>query len=77
MKRCARCGCFFINENNSVCHNCVPYDNNDKAKLTDYCTSSANLSFDNIMYSTGIAPSNLTRFLSTPDFKDVSKEIEL
>ncbi len=76
MKRCSRCGCFYMGEN-TVCYNCVPYDNNDMAKLNDYCQSSVNLTYENILFATGIAPSNLSRFLEMPDYSKIAKKIDI
>ena len=75
MKRCSRCGCFFIGED-TVCSNCIDYDNSDKAKLTQYIETNVNLTFEDIMYETGIAPSVLTRFLNSPDYNKIAKEIK-
>lgn len=76
MKRCNRCGCFFVGED-TVCYNCIPYDNSDKAKLTEYCENNVNLAYEDIMYSTGIAPANLTRFLNSPDYSKIAKEVKM
>ena len=75
MKRCSRCGCFFIGED-TVCFNCIPYDNSDKAKLTEYFSNNVNLTYEDIMFETGIAPCNLTRFLNSPDYSKFAKDIE-
>ena len=75
MNRCSRCGCFFIG-NDTVCYNCVPYDNNDRAKLTDFCQGNEEVTYENILYKTGIAPSNLSRFLEMPDYAKIAKIVD-
>jgi len=49
MNRCSRCGCFFVG-NDTVCYNCVPYDNNDRAKLTDFCQGNEEVTYEKILY---------------------------
>lgn len=75
MKRCNRCGCFFIGID-EVCANCIPNDNNDKAKLSDYCSSNVELSFSDMIYKTGVSPANLSRYLALDEFSQYSKKLK-
>ena len=75
MKKCNRCGCFFIGTED-VCANCIPNDNNDKAKLTDYCLSNSILSFPDMIDKTGVTPANLSRYLSSDEFAIYSKKVQ-
>ena len=75
MKKCDRCGCFFIGTED-VCANCIPNDNNDKAKLSDYCLRNSVISFADMIDKTGVSPANLSRYLSTDEFALYSKKIQ-
>ncbi len=75
MKRCNRCGCFFIGTE-EVCANCIPNDNNDKAKLSDYCSTNTVLSFEDMIDKTGVSPANLSRYLSMNEFLQYSKKVK-
>lgn len=75
MKRCNRCGCFFISTQD-ICANCIPNDNNDKAKLSDYCLTNTVLSFTDMIDKTGVSPANLSRYLSSDEFAPYSKKIK-
>ena len=74
MERCSRCGCFFIG-NTDICANCMPMETSDKAKLDNYCENNAIVTYDSILYGTGIASSNLSRYLQLPDYSELAKKI--
>lgn len=67
-KKCARCGCFFVAENN-ICPRCEQKDINDIANLKNYLD---NNSFDNsiedLSVKTGITVQNLSRYLDSNNF---------
>lgn len=75
MKKCNRCGCFFIGDND-VCANCLPIDANDKAKLINYCETNKSLLFSDIIDSTGVSSANLSRYFSSTEFSQYSKNIQ-
>lgn len=61
-KKCDRCGCFFISEDN-VCCNCKTKDRADSIKLQSYLEEhSSPTSLEQISAETGITIRNLTRF---------------
>lgn len=61
-KRCERCGCFFISEDN-VCYNCIAKDKADTAKLQNYIEEHGTIgSIEDISAGTGITIKNLNRF---------------
>ena len=62
-KKCARCGAFFISDDN-VCCNCVPKDKLDCLKLQNYLEGNSNISsVEEIALNTGISSRNITRYL--------------
>lgn len=61
-KKCARCGCFFVSEDN-VCCNCKAKDRFDSIKLQNYLEeNSSPTSLEQISIETGISVKNLSRF---------------
>ena len=61
-KKCARCGCFFVSEDN-VCCNCKTKDRFDSIKLQNYLEeNSSPTSLEQISIETGISVKNLSRF---------------
>lgn len=69
-KKCKRCGCFFVSDN-EVCSKCEPRDNFEIAKLRNYLSSNEVFSFDELSYNVGIAPANLSRYISSEEFINV------
>ena len=62
-KRCVRCGCFFMSDNN-VCCNCESKDRLDIAKLTNILDD--NISFNSIQdlsIVSGVNINNLNRLI--------------
>ena len=62
-KKCARCGCFFMS-NNDVCCNCESKDMFDIAKLNSFIED--NISFNSIQdlsIASGVNLNNLNRFI--------------
>ena len=61
-KKCARCGSFFVSEDN-VCCNCKPKDKFDSIKLQSYLEEhSSPTSLEEISIGTGISIKTLSRF---------------
>ena len=61
-KKCERCGCFFISEDNVCCH-CKPKDRADTIKLQNFIEENgAGFSIEEISAGTGITTKNLYRF---------------
>lgn len=63
-KKCVRCGCFFMS-NNDVCCNCESKDRFDIAKLTNIIEE--NISFNSIedlSIASGVNLHNLNRFIA-------------
>lgn len=62
-KKCARCGCFFIS-NNDVCCNCESRDRFDIAKLNNILEENDNLnSVESLSIASGINLNNINRFI--------------
>lgn len=62
-KKCARCGCFFIS-NNDVCCNCESRDRFDVAKLNNILEENDNLnSVESLSIASGINLNNINRFI--------------
>ena len=62
-KKCARCGCFFIS-NNDVCFNCESKDRFDIAKLNNILEENNNFnSVESLSIASGINLNNLNRFI--------------
>ena len=62
-KKCARCGCFFISDND-ICCNCEAKDRYDMAKVNSILDE--NISFDSIQdlsIKSGVNLNNLNRFI--------------
>ena len=68
-KRCSRCGCFFVS-NNDVCCKCEVKDSADIVKLNNFIEDSNDItSINEISTSTGISLSNINRFIDENKFK--------
>lgn len=76
-KKCERCGCFYLSENN-VCENCMPKDTFEQAKLKNYFDGEnyAN-SIDSIAVATGISVKNLNRYLENEEFSEISSKLNI
>lgn len=62
-KKCVRCGCFFMS-NNNVCCNCEPKDKLDIARLNNIIEENEAInSIEDLSVSSGISINNLNRFL--------------
>ena len=62
-KKCARCGCFFMSDNN-VCCNCETRDISDITLLNNFIDSDIKYSsIHDISINTGISVNNLNRFI--------------
>ncbi len=62
-KRCARCGCFFMS-NNDVCCNCESKDMFDIAKLNSIMEDNINFnSIQELSNESGITINNLSRYI--------------
>jgi hypothetical protein len=62
-KKCVRCGCFFIS-NNDVCCNCEAKDKLDIARLNTFIEEEETVdSIETLSTSTGISVNNLNRFI--------------
>lgn len=63
-KKCLRCGCFFMAENN-VCCNCEPKDKLDLANLNSFLEENHNFnSIQDLSIASGINVRNLNRFIA-------------
>lgn len=63
LKRCNRCGCFYVSDSN-VCCNCIPKDNLEIARLNNYIEKNGNeYSLDELSISTGVSLKNLNRYI--------------
>lgn len=76
-KKCERCGCFFLSENN-VCGNCGPKDSFEMSKLKNYFESeNYSNSIDSISVDTGISVKNLNRYLENEEFSNLSSKLNI
>lgn len=68
-KKCVRCGCFFIAEDN-VCCNCKPKDLCDSKILGDFLENTPNInSIEDISIGTGISAKNISRFIESGNYQ--------
>lgn len=62
-KKCERCGCFFMS-NDNICCNCEAKDKIDLAKLTNYISEDITFnSLEDLSLNTGVTIKNLNRFI--------------
>lgn len=73
-KKCKRCGCFFVS-NNEVCSKCEPKDNLEMIKLRNYLNDNEVNSLEEISNTLSIAPANLARHIKADEFKNVYKTL--
>ncbi len=75
-KKCDRCGCFFISEDN-VCCNCKPKDRADTIKLHNFIEENGSAySIEEISASTGITIKNLSRFGEIQNINGITEKRE-
>ena len=70
-KKCMRCGCFFMSENN-ICCNCESKDKMDIAKLNTILND--NISFNSVQdlsIASGVNINNLNRFIKNNQLSDL------
>ena len=70
LKKCTRCGSFFVSESNDICYDCSIKDRNDIAKLNSILDSSDISSAYELSINSGIKLNNINRFIQ-------NKSIEL
>lgn len=81
LKRCARCGSFFVSESN-VCINCAKKDSADLLKLKGFLENQSEdvKDKDQLAMFTGISIKNIDRYLSMEEFSNIEfnsiKEIQ-
>lgn len=65
-RKCVRCGCFFVSDN-EVCPKCLPKDMCDISKLTNYINDNdtKNVTIANLSANTGITLKNINRYLDS------------
>lgn len=71
-KKCARCGCFFMSDNN-VCCNCENRDKLDISRLNSILDE--NISFNSIQdlsIASGVNINNLNRFIQDNKISDLN-----
>lgn len=67
-KKCIRCGCFFLSDD-EVCCNCKPKDLCDSKKLGDFLENTPNFtSIEDISINTGISIKNVSRFIESEKY---------
>lgn len=62
-KKCMRCGCFFMSDND-VCCNCQSKDRMDISKLNSILDENSFDSVQDLSIASGININNLNRFIS-------------
>ncbi len=71
-KKCARCGCFFMSDNN-VCCNCESKDRLDISRINSILDE--NISFNSIQdlsIASGVNINNLNRFIHDNKLSDLN-----
>lgn len=64
-KKCERCGCFFVSQDN-VCYNCITKDRAEINMLRNYFDINPNIeanSLNALSIQTGISEKNLNRYI--------------
>lgn len=70
-KKCMRCGCFFMSDNN-VCCNCESKDRMDISKLNSILDETNNFnSVQDLSILSGVNMNNLNRFISNNQISDL------
>lgn len=71
-KKCMRCGCFFMSDND-VCCNCQPKDRIDIANLNSILDKTNNFnSVQDLSILSGVNINNLNRFISNNQISDLN-----
>ena len=74
-KKCVRCGCFFMSDNN-VCCNCESKDKFDISKLNTILEDNNEYnSIEDLSVASGVNINNLNRYIKNneiPKFKNIS-----
>ena len=76
-KKCVRCGCFFLADED-VCCNCKPKDLCDSKILGDFLENTPNISsIEDISIGTGISTKNVSRFIESGKYtlENIDKNI--
>jgi uncharacterized OB-fold protein len=64
-KKCARCGSFFVSDNN-VCCNCESKDRADIYKLSNYISEEIEaISVNDLSMQTGVNANHISRFIES------------
>ena len=76
--KCSQCGAFFSNEGN-ICPNCATKDTAKILKLENYLeTYSIPNTMEELSYSTGISPKDLSRYINENDkFSNLTRILEI
>lgn len=70
-KKCMRCGCFFMSDNN-VCCNCESKDRMDISKLNSILDETNNFnSVQDLSILSGVNMNNLNRFIANKQISDL------
>lgn len=70
-KKCMRCGCFFMSDNN-VCCNCESKDRMDISKLNSILDETNNFnSIQDLSILSGVNMNNLNRFITNKQISDL------
>ena len=70
-KKCMRCGCFFMSDND-VCCNCQSKDRMDISKLNSILDENISYnSIEDLSIASGIHVNNLNRFISNKQISDI------
>lgn len=70
-KKCMRCGCFFMSDNN-VCCNCESKDRIDISKLNSILDETNNFnSVQDLSILSGVNMNNLNRFIANKQISDL------
>lgn len=73
-KKCERCGCFFVS-NDQICCNCAPKDRFEISELKNYFeNNNEENTINNISIATGISIRNLNRYLSSNELSEFSDQ---
>ena len=66
-KRCRRCGCFFVSDND-VCSNCEAKDIGDIANIKSFMLENENMSIKEVAGRFGTSESNILRYMEDDNF---------
>ena len=63
LKKCNRCGNFFISGNADICYDCSIKDRNDIAKLNSILDNSNISSVQELSMNSGVKENNINRYI--------------